>query len=172
FNVTVNPVAPTPGLLTSAVIAPNTTFHFQINSPFTNSDNFSASLAAGAPAGARIVSRKGLSWLIWTPSSAQASTTNLIGLKFSDLVNPALSTNENVQVIVQDYLVLVVGSTSIAAGQNGSVPLALASSEGVTNLSFTIPWPISSLPSPALSISAAGVATNSVLTQGNNTIVT
>lgn len=171
FNVTVNPAASPPGLLTSAVIAPNSTFHFQISSPFTNNDKFGVTLAAGAPAGARIVSRRGLSWLIWTPTMAQASTTNLIGLNFTDLVNPA-TTNQAVQVMVQDYLALVIGATSIQAGQNGSVPLALASSEGVTNLSFTIPWPLDSLPSPSLSISAPGVATNSLRNQGNNTIVT
>jgi hypothetical protein len=172
FNVTVNQSAPVPGLLANAVVAPNATFRFLINPPATNGDNFSASLGAGAPAGARVVSRKGLYWLIWTPTTAQASTTNLIGIKITDSSNASLSTNETVQVIVQDYLLLVVGTASIQAGQNGSVSFALSSSEGVTNLSFSIPWPTNSLPGPALSISVPGVASSSLRYQANNAVVT
>jgi hypothetical protein len=172
FNVTVNQSTPFPGLLATAVVAPNATFRFLINPPATNGDNFSVSLATGAPAGARVVSRKGLYWLIWTPTIAQASTTNLIGINITDSSNASLSTNETVQLIVQDYLSLVLGTASIQAGQSGSVSLALSSSEGVTNLSFSMPWPTNSLPSPALSISAPGVASSSLLYQANNAVVT
>lgn len=172
FNVTVNQTTPVPGLLTNAVVAPNTTFRLLITPPVTNGDKFNISLAAGAPAGAKITTRKGISWLIWTPTMAQASTTNLIGIKITDSSNSSLSTNETAQVTVQDYLALVVQYTSVQAGQSGAVSLALSSSEGVTNLTFTIPWPANSLPNPGLSISAGGVASSSLRTITNNVVVT
>jgi hypothetical protein len=73
-----------------------------------------------------------------------------------------------VQVIVLDYLGLTLGSTSIQAGQAGSVPISLTSSDGVTNLSFTLSWPTNTLPNPTLSVSAAGVASSSLRLQENN----
>ena len=173
FGVTVNQTVPTPGLLTNAIIAPNTMFRFMVTPPATNGDKFSMSLASGAPQGAKLsTSRKGVSWIVWTPTMAQASSTNLIGINITDNSNAALSTNETLQVVVQDYLALAVGSTSIQAGQGGTLPLALASSDGVTNLSFAIAWPANSLPNPTLNVSAAGVATGSLRNQGINVLVT
>jgi hypothetical protein len=172
FNVTVNQTATAPGLLTSVSIAPNTFFRLLITPPVTNGDKFSISLAAGAPAGVRLSSRKGASWLIWTPTAAQASTTNLIGINIIDTMNSAFSTNEIVQVIVQDSIALVVGSASIQAGQSGTVPFMLSSSDGVTNLSFTMPWPTNSLINPTLSTSVAGIASSSLKNQSTNLLVT
>ena len=172
FHVTVNQVAPfIPGLLTNAIIAPNTTFKFIVNPPTNNGDKFNFSLGAGAPAGAKLISRRGLTWLVWTPTLAQASTTNLIAISITDSRNPLLNTNEDVQVIVQDYLALAVGSTSLQSGQNGSVPLTLSSSDGITNVSFAIGWPGGSLPSPSLTISAPGVASSSLSPQGTNVLI-
>lgn len=173
FTVTVNQGAPLAGLLTNAVIAPNTVFRYLVTPPFTNGDKFTLSLPAGAPVGSKIATlRNGESWFIWAPTLAQASTTNLIGLSFADLSNAALSTNEMLQVIVQDYIALTVGATNIQAGQNGSVPLILSSSQGVTNLTCAIAWPAGALPNPTLSVSAAGVASSSLRSQTNNIVVT
>jgi hypothetical protein len=173
FGVTVNQTVPAPGLLTNAIIAPNTIFRFIVTPPATNGDKFNMSLASGAPAGAKLgTSRKGANWLTWTPTMAQASTTNLIGIKITDTSNPALSTNETLQVIVLDYLSVALGSTSIQAGQSGTLPLVLSSSDGVTNLSFAIAWPTNSLPNPALSPSASGIASSSLRNQGSNVLVT
>ena len=171
FQVTVNQAVPVAGLLASAVIAPNSTFRFEVPLPATNNDKVSVALAAGAPTGAQIIGRKGNSWLVWTPTMSQASSTNLIGIKITDSSNPALSTNEMVQVIVEDYLALTIGSASVQAGQSGSVWLGLSSSDGVTNLSFTVPWPATALANPSLSISAAGVAASSLRMQGSNVVV-
>jgi hypothetical protein len=103
---------------------------------------------------------------------SQASSTNLIGINFVSPGNQSLNTNEYVQVIVLDYLGLNVGSTSVMAGQNATVPIALASSDGVTNLSFTVPWPMNALPNPTLSVIASGVATSSLRSQNSNVVVT
>ena len=168
FQVTVNQTI-TPGLLTNAIVAPNSTFRFAVNPP-SATDKFSISLAPGAPAGVKLATRHGITWLAWTPTMNQASTTNLIGLKLVDSTNPALSTNETVQVIVQDYLALTMGSTSLQAGQSGSVSIALASSEGVTNLTFSMPWPTNTLSNPSLSITAAGVASSSLRNQGSGIV--
>jgi hypothetical protein len=171
FQITVNQVAPAPGLLASASVAPNSIFRFLVPLPATNGDKFAMSLGA-APSGVKLSSRKGISWLVWTPTMAQASTTNNIGIKITDSNNSALSTNETVQVIVEDYLALAIGTTTVQAGQSGSVPISLSSSEGVTNLSFTVPWPTNALGSPTLSISAAGVASSALGNQGTNLLVT
>ena len=173
FNVTVNQSLPTPGLLTNAIVAPNTMFRFMVPLPVTNGNKFNMSLANGAPPGAKLsASHKGIYWLTWTPTTAQASTTNLIGLKITDVSNSAFNTNETVGVVVQDYVNVAVGSASIQAGQSGAVSLTVSSSDGVTNLSFVIDWPTNSLPSPTLSVSAGGIASGSLRNQGNHTMVT
>jgi hypothetical protein len=171
FQVAVNQTVFGPGVLTNLSIAPNSTLHFLIPTPATNGDKFNMSLTASAPNGVKISARKGVSWLIWTPTFAQASTTNIIGLNITDNNNAALSTNETVLVAVQDYLALVVGSANVQVGQLGSVSLALSSSEGVTNLTFTVPWP-SSLANPSLSTVVSGIASSSLKAQGTNLLIT
>jgi hypothetical protein len=89
----------------------------------------------------------------------------------TDLSNANLSTNQSLEVTVLDYLSLGIGSTVLQAGQNGSVPLSIFSSEGVTNLSFTIPWSTNLLANPSLSLSVAGVAASSVKPQGSDLLV-
>jgi hypothetical protein len=172
FNIVVNQVAvqPTP-LLTNGLVAPTTTFRYLIKSPLNNNDNFSYSLAAGAPLGAKITTRKGTSWVIWTPTIAQASTTNILSLTMNNLSNASLSTNQNLGVSVLDYLSLAVGSTALQAGQNGSVPFTLYSSEGVTNLTFTMPWPTNLLVNPTLAVTAPGMASSSARLQGSDLVI-
>lgn len=169
FQVAVNQTVFGPGVLTNVSIAPNSTLRVLIPTP-ANGDKYSISLAAGAPVGAKISGRKGASWLVWTPTPAQASTTNSIGINIIDNSNSALSTNGTVLVTVQDYLSLVMGSTTVQAGQIGSVSFALASSEGVTNLTFTVPWP-SSLANPKLSTTVSGIGSSSLKAQGTNLLI-
>jgi hypothetical protein len=171
FNVTVNQTIFPAGLLTNMTILPNTTLRFQINPPGNSGAKFNINLAQGAPAGAKITTRKGVSWLIWTPTISQASSTNQIGIAFTSSTNPLLNTNETVQVIVLDYVSVSLGSTTIQAGQSGSIPISVTSSDGVTNLSFAVSWPASSLLNPSLSINLWGVASNWMLNQSSNVLV-
>jgi hypothetical protein len=167
FQVIVNQTLFTQALLTNAIVAPNTTFKFQIPPP-TNYLNFNMYLAAGAPSGAKITTRKGISWLVWTPNKNQASTTNQMNVVMICPANPLLNTNGLAQVAVLDCLGIGLGSTTLQAGQSGTIPIILSSSDGVTNLSFNVAWPSNSLLNPTLSISAAGIATSSLNVQGTN----
>ena len=166
FNVTVIQVTQTP--LTNVVVAPGRNFRYVINPPYANGDKFSYGLDAGAPIGAQITIKKGVTAFSWTPTMAQASTTNLISIRMTDNTTPALSTNRYIQVVVLDYLELDLGSTAIQAGQSGTVPLYLSSSDAVTNLSFTVCWPSNSFAAPAMSVSVPTLANGTLQSQGTN----
>jgi hypothetical protein len=168
FAVTVNQTTSAPATVTNAVIVPNTAFRMPLVSPYNNSDKISYSLGSGAPAGAKIATHHGASYLAWSPTTAQALTTNLITVVLTDSTNPNLSTNEFVLLTVLDYLSLTMGSTSVPAGQNATVPIYLSSSSGVTNLAFTVDWPSARFTNPSLFISVSGVASSSVQPQGTN----
>jgi hypothetical protein len=172
FNVAVNQVVLAPGTVASVMVSPNTTLRLQINPPVNNGDKLNMNLTGNVPVGAKLTARKGVFWLVWTPVAGQASTTNLIGIKITDLTNPSLSTNETVQVIVQDYLALTLGSTSVQAGQGGSIPISVSSSDGITNLSFTMAWPTNLLTNPTLYLAAPGIASSSLKNQNSNLLFT
>jgi hypothetical protein len=168
FTVSINPTTSGAGNLTNAFIAPNTAFRLLLSSPYNNGDKLSYSLVSGAPAGAKIATHRGVSYLTWTPTTGQSLTTNLITIALTDNSNSALNTNETVLITVLDYLSLSVGSTSVRAGQSATVPIYLSSSSGVTNLSFTVDWPPTRFTNPSLFISVPGVATSSVQVQSTN----
>jgi hypothetical protein len=171
FTVTVNQVV-TVQPITNIVTSPNTGIRYVIKPPATNSDQINYSLGAAAPSNARITTRKGVSSLIWTPTTAQASSTNDIPLVVTDSTTPALSTNLVVRVIVLDYVAVTVGSTSLQAGQSSSVPIYLSSSDSVTNLVFRVGWPASRFSSPTLSVTWSGVGSNSMVVQSTNLVIT
>jgi hypothetical protein len=168
FAVSVTQTNSAPNTLTNAVVAPNTAFRLPLVSPYNNSDKISFSLGSGAPAGVKIATHRGASFLNWVPTAAQALTTNLITVILTDSTNPTLNTNELVLVTVLDYLALTMGNTSVQAGQSATVPIYLSSSSGVTNLSFTVDWPTARFTNPALFIAVPGIATSSVQTQSTN----
>ena len=171
FTVTVNQTSPITGTLTNSFIAPNTAFRLQLLSPYGNGDKVSYALGTGAPAGVKVVTHHGASYLTWTPTTAQALTTNLITIVLTDNTNPSLNTNETALITVLDYLGLTVGNTSVQAGQSGMVPIYLSCSSGVTNLSFTMDWPTTRFLNPSLFISVPGVANSSVQTQSTNLLI-
>jgi hypothetical protein len=171
FNVTVNQVVQAPNAMTNSIISPYQTFRLVLNSPVTNGDRFSYSLDSTAPLGARIATRRGVGQLVWTPTSAQASTTNLILIHATDNNNSALNTNEAVQVIVLDYMKVAPGMTAIQAGQNASLPIAVSSSDGLTNFSFTLNWPASRFSNPTLNVTSPTSFTGTVQIQGTNLLV-
>jgi len=172
FTVTVNQTATGPTPLTNAIIAPNTAFRYAIPAPYPNGDKFNYSLGSGAPTGVRVATAHGVPYLTWTPSLAQALTTNLIQIVITDTTNPTLSTNETVLVTVLDFLALRLGSTSVSAGQSGLLPIYLSSSSGVTNLSFTVDWPASGFANPALLISSARIGSSSLQNHQTNLLIT
>jgi hypothetical protein len=129
-------------------------------------------MGPGAPAGAGIIAtKKSGSFLAWSPSLTQASTTNFITIVITDLSNPAFSTNETVMVIVQDYLGAGVGATSVQSGQGATLPVYLTCSDGITNASFTVTWPSANFPNASLSNLVSGVASGSLQNQGTNLVI-
>jgi hypothetical protein len=69
-----------------------------------------------------------------------------------------------------DYLEITVGSTNVTRGKSAAVPIYLASSEGVTNLSFNIAWPAAHLSNAALVATGPAMATCSLQDQGTNLV--
>ncbi|HVV72029.1 MAG TPA: fibronectin type III domain-containing protein, partial [Verrucomicrobiae bacterium] len=171
FTVTVNQPAGVPAPLTNAIVAPNTTFRYQINPPYQNGDRFSYSLGIGAPSGAQVSTAHGLTYLTWTPTTEQALTTNLISIVVTDKTHSNLSTNQTVMVTVLDFAGVRMGAVSVAAGQSALLPVYVSSSSGLTNLSFTVDWPASGFNNPTLLISAPGIAVNSLQNHQTNLVV-
>ena len=112
------------------------------------------SLAASAPAGASIKTNGIFSW---TPSCAQASTTNLITVWATDNYIIPLSNSVSFVVVVSECLQVGVGSTVMQIGTTSSVPVSVISALGLTNLSFGVAYPTNRF-------------TNWVLTSSNSAI--
>jgi hypothetical protein len=100
------------------------------------SNNLRYSLAAGAPAGAGIDPVKGV--FTWTPTRAQAATTNLIAVRVTDGGTPALSATKTFTVIVRDFSEITIGSKILQAGQTGSVPISVSSTFPLSSLNFSL----------------------------------
>jgi len=91
--------------------------------------------AGSVPSGARITTNGIFSW---TPSRAQARSTNTITVSVTDNGYPPLSDSNSFTVVVGDYLEVMLGSTILQSGQTGSLAVAVSTTTPVTNLNFTI----------------------------------
>jgi len=172
FNVTINQTVFAPNAITNVWIAPYSYFRFPIYPPYTNHDRLTYSLDPSAPAGVKIVNiRKSGSALVWSPSLNQASTTNIITIRIDNASNPILSTNQTLVVIVQDYLGVSPGSTSVQAGQNAVLPIYLVCSDGLTNISFSLGWPATRFSNPSLFIAVPGVASSGLQDRTTNLLI-
>ena len=171
FNITVNPPAPGQTPVTNLFVLPNVALRLALQPPFTTSDKITFSLPAGAPAGATIQTKKDTACLAWTPSAAQASTTNLILIQVADKTSPALNTSEAVLVVVLDYVDMSSSWTSVQAGQNCSVPIYLSSSDGVPNLVLAVDWYSDRFTNPSFSLSAPRGTTASMQNQVTNLLI-
>jgi RHS repeat-associated protein len=96
------------------------------------------SLDPSAPAGAS-VSTNGV--FSWTPSCAQASTTNLITVWATDSYTIPLSNSVSFIVSVSECLQVSVGSTVMQVGTTSSVPISVISTLDLTNLNLTLAYP-------------------------------
>jgi hypothetical protein len=94
------------------------------------------SFAGVVPSGARINSTNGL--FTWTPSRAQAGTTNTITVLVTDDGAPPLSDSQSFDVIVGQYVEATMGAAVVPAGQAGSVAISVDASTPITNVSFTL----------------------------------
>jgi hypothetical protein len=149
------------------------TINLHANDP--NSDTFALSIDPGMPAGAfitDIVRTQPVpatnTVFRWRPTRAQASTTNLITVRVTDNGGPSMSGVQTFTVIVLDYLEVSLPSTNLQSGQTLSVPIHLASSDGVTNLDFNLQWPAGYLANASLSVTAPAIASGSLQDHGTN----
>jgi len=69
-----------------------------------------------------------------------------------------------------DFLQITVGSTNVVRGNSTAVPIYLASSEGVTNLTANITWPAGDFSNAALVATGPAMATCSLQDQGTNLV--
>ncbi|HZR18708.1 MAG TPA: CARDB domain-containing protein [Verrucomicrobiae bacterium] len=94
------------------------------------------SLDPGAPSGASINPTNGV--FSWTPTRAQARSTNTITVRVTDSGYPTLSGTRSFTVTVGDYLELLMGSTIFRPGETGAVSVVMNSTTPVTNLNFNL----------------------------------
>jgi hypothetical protein len=168
FDVTVvrDIIAQTP--LTNVTVLPYTTFRYALLNPFPAANKINYSLEPGAPDSARLNTRKGITYLTWSPSSAYASTTNVISVRSTDSANSAMTTNFLFVVSVLDYLSVNPGFAAVEAGQNVTLPLYGVSSDPLSNLTFTISWPNGRFSNPTLNLAPGSIFTSTLQLQGTN----
>jgi hypothetical protein len=161
--------------ITNAVVLPEQTVTIYLHASDPNSDAFTLSVDQGLPAGAfitNVVQTQPVpttnTVFRWRPTRAQASTTNLISVRVTDNGGPSMSAVQTFTVIVLDYLEVRLPSTNLQSGQTLSVPIFLASSEGVTNLDFNLQWPAGYLANASLLVTASAMVSGSLQDQGTN----
>jgi len=172
--------------ISNAIVLPDGFLGIRLQAWDVDGDQLMFKLGAGAPFGASITnySSRELARLStngppdstnvlfsWSPTRAYASTTNLITVLVTDNGSPPLSATQSFTVIVQDYLELTVGSTNAYGGQSVGVPINLASSDGVTNLLFNMPWPAGQFTNATLAVTAQGIASGSLQDQITNFLI-
>jgi len=155
-------------LYTNVTVAPNNFFRCALVPPFTNSDRIRFNLPVDSPEGTRISTRKGVSYFSWAPSSAQASTTNLISVSLTDNTTPSLNTNLYLRITVLDYLSVIPAPAAVMAGQTTTIPLYVYSSDGVTNLTFGLSWPSNLFRNPSIASAESARYSASLQSQGTN----
>lgn len=77
----------------------------------------------------------------WTPTRADAKTTNRFTVAVTDNGVPSLTTTQTFQVIVTDFAQSALGTTVIPVGQDGCLPLSVDATESFTNIELTIAIP-------------------------------
>jgi hypothetical protein len=140
----------------------------QVYATDPNGDQLTFSLGAGAPPGASIQTNGLFSW---APTRAYAQTTNPIAVIASENAVPSLSATQTLVVTVLDYLELDLGATNVNTGQTATLPISLASNDGVTDLVFTVQVPTNVFTNWALVQTAPQVASAAVQDLTTNIVV-
>jgi subtilase family serine protease len=155
--------------LTNWVVAPDSSVFIRIPATDPNGDNLAYSLLA-APADATIGTNNGI--FRWRPTRALAETTNYVTVAVTDDGVPPLGTNQTFAIIVQDYLELSLGETNLEGGQTASIPVSLASNDGVTNLIFTVQAPENLLTNWAVAATVPQVGSATLQDRVTNLLIT
>jgi hypothetical protein len=97
------------------------------------------SLDPGAPATMRIQPSTGR--IVWVPDIGDGGKTNFVNVRVSDGGTPNLYSVQTVAIAVSNAVHVGLGTTILALGQAGSLPITLNSSTGVTNVTFALDVP-------------------------------
>jgi hypothetical protein len=92
-----------------------------------------------APTAARINPTNGI--FVWTPTRADAATTNIITLRATDAAAPSLSATQSFTVIVRDYVELSLSSVVTRGGERTNVVLEVATTRALAILDIAIHLP-------------------------------
>jgi hypothetical protein len=114
-------------------------------------------LVAGAPANARLNPKTGV--FRWVPTREQAPGTNWFTIRVLDDGIPSMADEKTFMVLVNDYVEVSPGSTTVMAGESGSVVLNTFSSAALSALHFNIEYPVDRLTDVAVDPLAPQVAT-------------
>lgn len=157
---------------------------FQVSGSDPDGDQLTFNLDPGAPAGVTVtnlvtrITHPGGNptyvtnmVFLWVPTRAQASSTNLITIRATDSGGPPMSAAQTFTVVVLDYVEVTLGSTNVQSGDSVAVPISLASSDGVTNLSFSLAWPSDYLSNVVLTVTSPQVGAASLQDQGTNLVL-
>jgi hypothetical protein len=127
------------------------------------------SLGAGAPLGASIHPTSGV--FSWQPSETQGGTTNPISIIVTDNGPPSLSATQTFIVVVLDTLPdfrVGLGTTVVATGTGGGLPLTLQSGIDLTNIQLRLSVSGDRLTNLNLSGLATEVSAANIIPLGSN----
>jgi hypothetical protein len=142
------------------------TFAITATDPDVPAQTLTYSLDPGGPSGSVINPTTGV--FTWTPSRAQAPSTNNITVRVTDNGYPAMSATRTFTVVVSDYLEISLGSTILQAGQTGAVTIAVSTTTPTTNLGFTLDVGTAGLTNFTLVQPAAPLASFTLTSTGPN----
>jgi hypothetical protein len=122
------------------------TFTNHATDPDIPTNTLTYSLAGNIPTGVTLDPVTGV--FRWTPNSTQGPTTNYFTLTVTDNGVPRLSASQPFNITVRDTLSdfnLNFGSTNLLNGETGTVPIILAASLPLTNITLQLSAPASEL---------------------------
>ncbi|MCW5553063.1 MAG: hypothetical protein KIS67_13000 [Verrucomicrobiae bacterium] len=126
------------------------------------------SLGAGAPDGASVNPTNGV--FRWTPSCANASTTNVVTIWVTDSDRPTVMDVMSFTVVVGECVQPTLGQQVLLAGDSGRVPVFVISSVPLTNLQMTLVVPPGHLTDYSLETLLPQICADSItpLSNGNH----
>jgi hypothetical protein len=124
------------------------------------------SLDPGAPAGAHIDAKTGR--FTWAPARDQAPSTNVIAVRVTDDALPPLSAAQSFTVVVEGYLEVILGATTVVAGSPGAVTIDVDATTPLTNVSFILDVPSLALTNFTLAPAAPPLASATLQQTGPN----
>jgi hypothetical protein len=123
-------------------------------------------LGEGVPAGASVNPTNGV--FRWTPTCAQATTTNTFTVWVTDSGRTNLMDAMNFTVVVRECVQPILGQQVLLAGQSGHVPVWLISTVPLTNLSMTLVAPADRLGGYSLQTLVPQICTNTITPLSND----